>query len=158
MRNGPYVALTWTVLALVSASSCTHASAAGHATYGLGRAADPAAVARIDIDIAPDGTGLPDGRGDAAHGAEIFAASCRACHGIAIRLDRHRWRYATTLFDFMRRAMPPRRTAQLSANDFYALTAYELFMNGTLQQDESLDRASLPRVKMPGSTDFIEQP
>jgi hypothetical protein len=157
MPRGLSFGLACAAVALAT-SACTHASAAGRAAYGLGHAADPAAVARIDIDVAPDGSGLPDGRGDAAHGAEIFAASCRACHGIAIRLDRQRWRYATTLFDFMRRAMPPGRTTQLSANDLYALTAYELFMNGIVQQDESLYRASLPRVKMPAVDDFIELP
>jgi hypothetical protein len=153
------LALTaWACAVLAFASGCTHASAQSHVTYGLGRPADPAEIARFDIDVAPDGTGLPQGRGDAVDGAALFATSCSGCHGTEVRLNPKRWPYATTLFDYVRRAMPPDHATHLSANDLYAITAYELNMNELLTPHELLDNTSLPRVRMPAAADFVQQP
>jgi len=140
-----------------SLSGCTHALTAPQPAYGLGHVADPNLVALENIDVAPDGSGLPDGRGDAADGAGVYAATCERCHAGAIRLDPKRWPYATTLFDYIRRAMPPDR-ARLSANDLYSITAYVLSMNGVLGQHELVDRLTLPHVQTPAVGDFIGQP
>ena len=158
MRRGPQT-LALAVLSLATLfTACTHASANATATRGLGRPADPADIVREDIDVAPDGTGLPAGRGDAVDGAAIYATSCRSCHGVAIRLDPQRWPYATTLFHYVRRAMPPPPAARLDAHGVYSIVAYELYLNGLARQDELFDATRLPRLRMPRVDDFVEQP
>lgn len=158
MRNALRLTIVGILVLVPAIAGCAHAQARGSGSFGLGRAADPADVAREDIDVAPDGTGLPLGRGDAVDGADIFAASCMSCHGTAIRLSPKRWPYATTLFDYVRRAMPPKPGRQLNANELYPIVAYELYMNGALTQHELLDQTLLPRVKMPGAGDFVQDP
>jgi S-disulfanyl-L-cysteine oxidoreductase SoxD len=145
-------------IAALIAAGCVHTAGAAGPTYGLGRPADPAEIAALDIDVSPDGTGLPDGRGDAVDGAQTFAAACARCHGAAVRLDPQRWPYATTLFDYVRRAMPPDRSTRLRPNEVYAITAYELAVNGVIARGDVLDRTSLPRVTMPGLKAFFTPP
>ena len=145
------------IAALISAG-CVHTAGAAGPTYGLGRPADPAEITALDIDVSPDGSGLPDARGDAIAGARTFAATCARCHGAAVRLDPQRWPYATTLFDYVRRAMPPDRSTKLRADEVYAITAYELAVNGVIDRRDVLDRTTLPRVTMPGLKAFFTAP
>jgi S-disulfanyl-L-cysteine oxidoreductase SoxD len=145
-------------------------------TYGLGRPASREEIAGWNIDISPDGVGLPPGRGDVAQGEAIFGAKCAACHGAhgeGKPMDRlvggfgtvfdkksertigSFWPYATTLFDFIRRAMPLNAPQSLTADETYALCAYLLFLNKIVAQDAVLDAASLPKVQMPNRAHFI---
>ncbi len=150
--------LAFVAIVVLIAAGCAHTANGAAHTYGLGRPANAAEIAARDIDVSPDGAGLPGGRGDAVAGARIFAATCRRCHGEGVRLDPQRWPYATTLFDYVRRAMPPDRTERLRPDELYAVTAYELAINGVIDQRDVLDRQSLPRVTMPGLKSFFKSP
>jgi S-disulfanyl-L-cysteine oxidoreductase SoxD len=133
-------------------------------------------LAAWDISIQTDGSGLPPGSGDAATGAEIYAVKCMACHGekgagmpndrlvggqgtlgdlMQIRTVGSYWPYATTIFDYIRRAMPFLMPESLTDNEVYALTAYLLAENGIIDEDEVMDARSLPKVEMPNRDGFI---
>ena len=142
----------------------------------LGVPLDDQAVAALDYTVLPDGDGLPPGSGTAREGAGIFQAHCIACHGAegtgsvndalvggdgTLGTDDPQktvgsyWPYATTVFDYVRRAMPLQAPGTLKADEIYAVTAYVLFLNGIVADDEVLDEESLPRVKMPNRDGFI---
>lgn len=136
-------------------------------------------VAAWDIAVMPDGQGLPPGSGTAAQGAKVFAEKCSSCHGdggkggpvargplfggppLTSSIDAQKtignfWGHATTVFDFTRRAMPfntPR--SLLSADDIYASTAYILFLNKIIGENDVMDAKTLPQVKMPNRDGFI---
>lgn len=165
------------LLALTAAGISSAAGApAAPAALGLGRAPTPAEIAAWDIDVRADGRGLPPGRGDVPHGAEIYARKCEACHGAGgqggvadplvggqgtlasahpLRTVGSYWPYATTLFDYVRRAMPFDAPQSLSANEVYALTAYILSRNGVVPAGAVMDARSLPKVRMPNRDGFI---
>jgi cytochrome c len=147
-------------------------------TPHLGKQLDEAAIANWDISILPDGTGLPKGSGTPAQGAPIFAEKCAACHGdngkgggIANALvDEHKkivgisasqktiknfWPYSTTIFDFIRRAMPFNAPRSLSDDEVYALTAYILAENQLIGAGDTMNAETLPKVKMPNRDNFI---
>ena len=146
-----------TALVANALTGCTHASVAAQpAAYGLGRPPTAAEIAQIDIDVSPDGAGLPAGGAKADDGAPLFASRCSRCHGAAVALDQKRWPYATTLFDYIRRAMPPQRPRQLSAREIYALTAYLLAANGFIGRTDVVDVHTLPHVAMPGRALFVD--
>jgi S-disulfanyl-L-cysteine oxidoreductase SoxD len=155
------------------------AGSSGADTYGIGQAATDEQIQAWDIDVRADGQGLPPGRGSVAQGAGLYTAKCIACHGEAGRggpMDRlsggqgtlsstaplrtigSYWPYATTVFDYIRRAMPFNAPQSLSPDEIYALTAYLLFANGILPVDASLDAASLPQVAMPNRGHFLPDP
>jgi cytochrome c len=144
--------------------------------YDFGRPAMPDEIQLWDIDVRPDGKGLPDGSGTAAHGKAVYAENCEACHGPngqggikdrlvggqgtlasnnPIKTVGSYWPYATTLFDYIRRAMPYQAPGSLSVDDTYAVTAYILSFNEILPADGKLDKDSLPKIKMPNRDDFI---
>ena len=151
------------------------------ATFGIGRPATPAEIAAWDIDVGPDGVGLPPGRATSADGAPIYAARCAGCHGktgkegpndvLVGRLPGDAftfardprapktigsyWPYATTAFDYIRRAMPPDAPGSLKDNEVYGLVAYLLFLNDLIPADASIDATSLPKVKMPAHDHFV---
>lgn len=132
-------------------------------------------VGQWDINIFPDGTGLPEGSGTARQGAPIFAAKCASCHGAegsggfaaAIQpgpphatLDGGKtvanfWPYATTIFDFIRRAMPPLEPTSLTDDETYALTAYVLYLNELIDEDEEINQETLPEIELPNRDNFI---
>ena len=154
------------------------------ARFGIGRPATPEEIAARDIDIGPDGAGLPPGRGTAADGAPIYAARCAGCHGktgkegpndvLVGRLPGDEftfardpkapktigsyWPYATTVFDYIRRAMPPDKPGSLKDEEVYNLTAYLLALNDLIPADAVIDAASLPRVTMPSRDHFVPDP
>jgi hypothetical protein len=132
-----------------------------------------------DIDIAPNGAGLPPGRGDAAEGRRVYMQVCATCHGPSgtegpmdklaggggtldsakpVKTVGSFWPYATTLFDYVRRAMPFTQPQSLSNEQVYAVTAYLLHLNGILAEDAVLDAASLPKVQMPNRGGFFPDP
>jgi mono/diheme cytochrome c family protein len=144
--------------------------------YGLGKPATRAEIAQWDIDVAPNGAGLPPGQGSVRAGEAIYAARCASCHGDRgqggpmnrlvggigtigtkkpVKTVGSFWPYATTLFDFVRRAMPFDAPQSLSPSDAYAVCAYVLFLNGLLPADAVLDAKSLPQVKMPNRDGFV---
>jgi mono/diheme cytochrome c family protein len=153
----------------------------GPATFGIGRPATPAEIAAWDIDVGPDGAGLPPGRGTSADGAPIYAARCAGCHGktgkegpndvLVGRLPGDAfvfardprapktigsyWPYATTVFDYIRRAMPPDAPGSLKDDEVYGLVAYLLVLNELVPPDAVIDAASLPKVKMPAREHFV---
>ena len=125
----------------------------------------------------PDGTGLPDGRGSVAEGQAIYDVKCASCHGTfgesnsylqiaggvgslatdqPIRTTGSKLNYATTLWDYIRRAMPFDAPQSLTPNEVYALTAYVLNLNDIVPADAVLDRASLPQLRMPNRDGFTQ--
>jgi hypothetical protein len=151
------------------------------ATFGIGRPATPSEIAVLDIDVGPDGNGLPSGRGTSIEGAPIYGARCAGCHGKSgkegpndvlvgrdprqgfpfstdPRLPRtigNYWPYATTLFDYIRRAMPPDAPGTLKDDEVYALVALLLAWNEIIPSDAVMDAASLPKVQMPARDRFV---
>jgi cytochrome c len=150
-------------------------------TFGIGRPATPAEIAALDIDVGPDGAGLPPGRGTSAEGAPIYAARCAGCHGktgkegpndvLVGRLPGDAfpfardarapktigsyWPYATTVFDYIRRAMPPDAPGSLKDDEVYGLVAYLLTLNELVPADAVIDATSLPKVRMPAHDRFV---
>ena len=141
----------------------------------LGKPLSPSDLSAWDINVLPDGTNLPPGSGKAADGAKIFAEKCALCHGEngkggrAARviggppkasLDGGKtianfWPAATTLFDFIRRAMPYNAPHSLKDDEVYALTAYLLSLNKLIGENEMMNAQTLPKVKMPNRDNFI---
>lgn len=125
--------------------------------YGLGQKATPEQIAGWNIDVRPDGAGLPDGQGSVAEGNEVYDANCASCHGtfgesnsyIALTNVGARLNYATTLFDYINRAMPFPHSKSLTANQVYAAAAYVLNLNDIVPADFVADKNTLPKVKMP---------
>ena len=147
--------------------------------YDFGRPATPEEIALWDIDVRPDGKGLPAGSGTVAQGKQLFADNCAACHGdngvggikdrlvggqgtlasnAPVKTVGSYWPYATTLFDYIHRAMPYQAPGSLSNDDTYAVAAYILSLNGILPADGKLDRDSLPKVRMPNRDGFVPEP
>ncbi|HEU4460310.1 MAG TPA: c-type cytochrome [Methylibium sp.] len=142
----------------------------------LGTPVAEAAAARFDLDVFPDGRGLPSGRGNATQGAALFASQCAACHGARGRGASAEelvggsepltsaypdktiglyWPHATTLFDFIRRSKPMAAPGSLNADAVYALVAWLLASDGVIAADAELDAASLAAVRMPNRAGFI---
>ena len=165
--------------ALASCSSIAPGDQSGRSIHEIGTPLTDQDLAAWNIDIAPDGRGLPAGSGDVATGAHIFAAKCAACHGAhgegglgdqlvggqgtltsakPKRTVGSYWPYATTLFDYIRRAMPYNAPESLSADEVYALSAFLLNQNGIVPANTRLDAASLPRVAMPNRGGFVADP
>ena len=150
-------------------------------TYGVGRTPTAEEIRALDISIGPTGEELPPGRGTAKEGAELFVQKgCVGCHGeagiggLAPALKSKKgpnvptWErgrilpvqapFATTVWDFIRRGMPLGAEGTLTADEVYALTAYLLFLNQVIPEDEVLDKQSLPKVKMPIGDDYARLP
>lgn len=144
--------------------------------YGIGRTATPEEIAGWDIDVAPDGAGLPPGHGDAARGRTIYDEKCASCHGAhgegkpmdplaggfgtifdvkPKKTVGSFWPYATTLFDYVRRAMPFDAPQSLAPDQVYSVCAYVLYLNGLVPQDAVLDAETLPKIEMPNRTHFV---
>ena len=167
-------------LAICAAMLIAASAVASAQSPHFGQAVTPADIAAWDISIGPDGAGLPAGRGTAKQGEGIYTAKCQACHGEkgagrpndalvggmgtiaadrpAVKTVGSYWPYATTLFDYIRRAMPWAETKSLTDDEVYAVSAYILHLNGILGADDVLDAQSLPKVKMPNRDGFIPFP
>ena len=148
---------------------------------GIGRPATADQIRALDIDVMPDGRGLPVGRGTPTEGAVIYASKCAACHGpngegasaerligrndgdsfafatnprLARTIGSY-WPYATTLYDYTSRSMPFAQPGTLAPDDTYSLVAFLLFRNGVIPENAVIDQASLPRVVMPARDRFV---
>lgn len=165
-------------------ASCLTALAQGRSYKNLGRTPTPEEIRTTDTSIGPEGKELPQGHGTALEGATIFAAKCAICHSANADMaygstDFSRmvsslaggkgtlntaqplltvgsfWPFAPTIWDYINRAMPRGAEGSLTANEVYALSAFVLFKNDLIKQDEVMDAKSLPKVQMPNRNGFI---
>ena len=161
--------------AFFAAALCMSATALAQGP-NLGRPLTPEEIEKIDITIAPDGSGLPEGRGSVSSGAAVYKQKCQGCHGAdgagkpmeqltggigtlasgkAVKTPMSYWPNATTLFDYIRRAMPFNSPQSLSNDEVYAVTAYLLSIDSLVGKDAVLDAKSLAKVKMPNRDGFV---
>lgn len=163
--------LGWLAVAFATAVGAAYAQ---DQRFGFGHALSDAAVAGSNIDVRPDGIGLPAGRGDAAQGRAVYAQRCASCHGEdlkgamgalvggkgslgtdkPLRTVGSYWPYATTLYDFVHRAMPFDAPQTLTPDEVYAVSAYILFENQIISEDTVMDAMTLPQVAMPNRDGF----
>jgi S-disulfanyl-L-cysteine oxidoreductase SoxD len=167
----------WRLSAIIFAAAAT--VSAQSPGYQLGREPTPEEIRELGSAIAPDGTGLPAGSGTVAAGRALFAAECARCHGPAgegdigarlvgghgtlatprpLKTVGSFWPYATTLWDYVNRAMPFDQPGLLQPPEVYAAVAYVLNLNGIIAADQVMDAASLPKVKMPNRDGFVADP
>lgn len=163
------------VLALVLA--VTAGTALAQQTPNLGHVATPDEMSSWDIDVSPDGTGLPPGSGTARTGEGVYVQKCQACHGVKgvggpstdlvggkgtigvpgvrpVKTVGSFWPYATSFYAYVRRAMPYNKPKSLTPDELYAVTAYVLYLNGIIGQDDVMDAQTLPKVRMPNRDGF----
>ena len=153
--------------------------AAQSPTFGVGRPPTPEEIRALGSAIAPDGEGLPEGSGTVAAGRAVFAAQCSRCHGPngegnvgpvlaggqgtlatarPLKTIGSYWPYATTLWDYINRAMPFDQPGLLKPPEVYAAVAYLLNLNGIIREDQVIDATSLPKIVMPNRNGFIPDP
>jgi mono/diheme cytochrome c family protein len=164
-------------LALCAAAFGPHAKAADP---NLGRALTPGELAGWNITVFTDGSGYPEGKGTVAHGEQVYQANCASCHGAKleggglgpvlaggkgtlasdkpVKTVGSYWPYASTLFDYIRRAMPFQAPQSLSNDEVYSVTGYVLHVNGLLPADAAVDGAVLQKVQMPNREGFYLDP
>ena len=146
--------------------------------FGLGREATQNEIAAWDIDVRPDGAGLPEGQGTPAEGEEVYAERCAYCHGdFGEGIDRwpilvggfdtlaqdrpvktvgSYWPFASTVWDYVHRAMPFGEAQSLTDDEVYGIVAYLLYMNDIVtDEDHVLSKESFAAVEMPNATGFI---
>lgn len=147
--------------------------------YGVGRTPTPEEIRAMDLSIPPDGTGLPEGHGTVAEGRDIYARRCARCHGPKgeggdepkespliggrgtlktpkpLKTVGSYWPYATTIWDYINRAMPLDRPGTLTHHQVYSLVAFLLEMNAVIGENEVIDAKKLPRIKMPNRDGFV---
>ena len=171
VRGGFRGSVQWGIASVLVALGLSAAFA-----QGLGKPISEADVAAWDISILPDGTGLPPGSGTPEQGSMIFAAKCSVCHGEnakggsaaalvggepltsgieTAKTVANFWPYATTIFDFTRRAMPWPRPRTLTNDEVYALTAFILAQNKIIGANDVMNAQTLPKVRMPNRDGFI---
>jgi cytochrome c len=144
-------------------------------SFGYGKTATKQEIAALDIDVRPDGKGLPAGSGTAASGEVIYINKCASCHGVdgkeikGVKLPGpalvtgkgktktigNYWPYATTLFDYVRRAMPYNAPGSLTNDEVYSLSAWLLSANKVIKPNEVMNAQTLPKVVMPAQKLFI---
>lgn len=168
------------LVAGIALLSATSALAQTPSYSNIGRAPTKEEIQAWDISVGPDGKGLPPGQGTAKDGAPIFAVKCAVCHGAngegakigprivggiadtetlttlkPVRTVGGYWPYATTVWDFINRAMPRGQSGTLTPNEVYALTAFILAKSQIIKEDEVLDARTLPKVQMPNRNGFV---
>ncbi|MBL4819481.1 MAG: cytochrome c [Gammaproteobacteria bacterium] len=169
------LSVAYCFVALLILTSCSTVPTTGPS---LGTPVSPSQVAGFDLIVGADGNELPSGSGTAAQGEAIYQARCQSCHGAdgeglssatrlvggsmqsegrPIRTVGSYWPYATTVFDFIRRAMPADAPKSLTDEEVYQVTAYVLFMNNIIDREAILNRDSLSKIEMPNRHGFIDQ-
>ena len=150
--------------------------------FGFGTAVDEAEIAKVDIDVMPDGRGAPPGEGGYQQGKEVYETTCAACHGADLQgvkeaggapliggrgtLDSESakktvesyWPYASTLFDYVRRAMPFDSPGSLTDAEVYAVVAYILAEADIVDESTMMNAAELVRIEMPNKNGFVADP
>jgi hypothetical protein len=148
-------------------------------TFNVGRPVTSEEIRNLGTAVAPDGTGLPEGSGTVGAGRDVFAAQCARCHGPKAQGDvgptlvggqgtlatvrplktvGSFWPYATTLWDYINRAMPFDMPGLLKPSEVYAVAAYILNLNGIIGDADVMDAKTLPKVKMPNRDGFVADP
>lgn len=163
-----------------SLSSCSTQMGAvrNYETPYLGKEVSNFEIAKIDISVNAEGLGLPEGSGSAEEGFAIYEKKCSSCHGVKgigkpadalvggigtlasekpIRTVGSYWQYSTTLFDYIRRAMPLDSPKSLTNNETYALCAYILSLNGIVEKTAVLNASNLAKIQMPNRNGFIDE-
>jgi cytochrome c len=170
------------ILLIAVTAGLSHTAWAQSPTYGLGKTPTAEEIRALDIAISPDGKELPPGSGTAKEGAPLYAQKCAACHGATgsggrapqlIKSDSNptgpclapcirganvmaiHSPYATTIWDYINRGMPFGKEGSLKPNEVYSLTAYLLFKNGVIPEDQVVDAQSLPQIKMPNRDGYV---
>jgi S-disulfanyl-L-cysteine oxidoreductase SoxD len=164
---------------VVAAPGHRSALVAQSPTFGVGHAPTPLELKAIDIDVTPDGKGLAAGGSTAAAGKDVYTRRCETCHGptgkegpqdilvggrgslntaAPLKTVGSYWPYATTLWDYIRRAMPFDHPGTLTDGEIYGATAYVLFMNGIVAEHDEVNERTLPLVKMPNRNGFVADP
>ena len=152
------------------------------AEFGIGRAATDEEIAAIDIDIMPDGTGLPEGNGTYQQGETLYVEQCASCHGdnlegikatgapalmggrdslstnAPVKTVESYWPHASTFFDYVHRAMPMNAPGTLSADEVYSLSAYVFGRATIVSKDAPMNAKSFRDIKMPNADGFVEDP
>lgn len=181
VRWGAAAVILFASVAVLIGATRSRASADPTAPFGFGHAASAGEIARLDIDVRPDGTGLPEGAGTVAEGRVVYAARCAGCHGptgtegpndllvgrlpndafpfatdprVRLTIGNY-WPYATTLYDYIRRAMPFDAPGSLQAEEVYSLVALLLYWNEIVPETATLNRETLPAVRMPSRDRFV---
>ncbi len=165
------------LLAACASTSDTTTSSTPTRGPNLGATPSAAMLAAMDTSIPPSGAGLPAGSGTVAQGAKVYAAKCESCHGPKgagkpadplvggigslasgkpMRTVGSYWPYATTFFDYVRRAMPTNAPQTLTDDEVYAVSAYVLNLNGIIPESAVMNAQTLPQVKMPNRDGFID--
>ncbi len=171
-KRNKLVALSLAIIALISFSSMMQAQ-----TIGLGTPISESQLQGFDLIAPPNGSGYPDGSGTAVQGKVIFDRRCAACHAMdgsgtsgntrlvggnmqsaerPIRTVGSYWPHASTLFDYVRRAMPADAPKSLSGSEVYQVIAYVLFLNGIVDDSMVLNKDSIMDIDMPNKDGFID--
>ncbi|MGA8223964.1 MAG: cytochrome c [Candidatus Acidiferrales bacterium] len=170
----------WVLGAAAGALAAFAAGAGQNDRYKIGTPATAEEIRQRDISVGPDGSGLPSGRGTVTEGQLVYQIKCANCHGgrgegvapypalaggRGTLKDKNPvltvgsfWPYATTVWDYIHRAMPYQRPGSLTADETYAVTAYILYLNGIVDEKATLDEKSLAGVKMPNRDGFVGDP
>lgn len=165
------------VVGFVLSSLCLSAGLAQSPKFKLGHAPTEEQLKTWSISILPDGTGLPDGKGTAAEGKDVYARRCSECHGNEgqggdssalvggqgsltgskpLKTVGSYWPHATTIWDYVNRAMPFDTPGVLTNDQLYAVVAFVLHLNGIVEENEEMNRDTLPNVQMPNRDGFVE--
>lgn len=177
MSRFPKMAAPLKTLAAAGAALMLTAAGAQAEKFGLGREATQDEIAAWDIDVRPDGEGLPEGSGDVMTGEEIFTEQCAVCHGDfgegvgrwpvlaggqgtltnarPVKTVGSYWPYLSTVYDYVHRAMPFGAAQSLSGDEVYALTAYILYLNDLVDDEFVLSKENFAEVKMPNEENFF---
>ena len=139
--------------------------------FGFGKPASPEEIAVLDIDVRPDGRGLPAGSGTVQEGRKVYEQKCASCHGnngvggpynhlvssdtSKARTIGNYWPFATTVFDYIKRAMPFNSPGSLTNEEVYGVTAFLLYQNKLIDSTKLLNAQSLPKVEMPAKKLFV---
>ena len=164
------------LIAICSLAVAWHGAALAESP-NLGKVVSREELASWDVSIGPDGAGLPPGNGTPQQGELVFVAKCLACHGekgsgkpndrlvggqellapgqAAVKTVGNFWPYATTVFDYVRRAMPLNEPKSLGDDEVYAVVAYLLWQNGVIGENDIIDAKTLPVVRMPNRDGFV---
>jgi S-disulfanyl-L-cysteine oxidoreductase SoxD len=167
---------------LILACACSRGEGAEPRRFGdIGRTASAEEIARVDIDVNPAGVGLPPGRGTYERGVTVYAQQCASCHGAQgegiapnpkligiepsdfsfgrdkalVKTVGNYWPYATTLYDYINRAMPFAAPGSLPPDDVYSVVAFLLAENKVIDKSTALDAKTLPAVRMPARDRFV---
>ena len=179
MAVSPFLQRLFVFIILLGIPFSSAGAESGYHEFYLGQMATDEEVRSWDIDVGPGGAGLPEGSGTVSDGAKVYARHCASCHGTMglegpmpklvggqgtlassqpVKTIGSYWSYATTLFDYINRAMPFTAPQSLAPNDIYAVVAWLLFRNGLIDENTVMNKETLPQVRMLRQSGFVSDP